>query len=196
MQQTQIDASKDTTDLLDELLSPTGSKQVIDINAQASPAVLSGILGINVQQIYSSRQDGKLPPNSDASYRDCIKWYTTFYKTKSQSKASNMGEAALVQKIKLDAAKTEQAWLGIKRERGELIDTALLAERFETHFIHLRMQLCALTRRRPELEKEIDAMLAEWSALGKEMMDKSEETLDTFIQEQMESDIEVETGDE
>lgn len=196
MQQTQIDASKDTADLLDELLSPTGSKQVIDINAQASPAVLSGILGINVQQIYSSRQDGKLPPNSDASYRDCIKWYTIFYKTKSQSKASNMGEAALVQKIKLDAAKTEQTWLGIKRERGELVDTAILAERFESHFIHLRMQLCALVRKRPELEKEVDAMLAEWSALGEKMMDKSEETLTTFIQEQLDAEIEVEAGDE
>jgi len=201
MNRDKIENSKDwkqEKDLLTEFMGGGNSagKQLVDLNAQASPAVLSGVLGCNVQQIYQFRQDGKLPPNSDASFRECIKWYATFYKTKSISKASSMGEAALVQKIQLDRAKTEQTWLNIKRDRGELIDVSVLAEQFEAHFIHMRMQLCAIARRKPEMQEDIDKVLAEWSKLGKDIMRKSETELDDFIQARMEDEIQVEKPEE
>lgn len=188
---------KQEMDVLAEFLPTTssGSKQLLNMNGEASPAVLAGIFGINVSQIYQFRQDGKLPPNSDASYRECIKWHLTFYKTKSISKASSMGEAALIQKIKLDTAKTEQTWLSIKKDRGELVDVEILAEQFESHFIHMRMQLCAIARRKPEMEKDIDKILSEWCRLGKGLMKKSEEELNTFIEKKMEEEIQVEEAE-
>jgi len=190
MNRDQIDNAADP--LADFLETPTDvPKQLINLNGQCSPAVLAGVLGINVQQVYQFRQDGKLPPNSDASFRDCIKWHTTFWKTKSISKANSMGEAALIQKIKLDTAKTEQTWLAIKKDRGELIDVKMLAEQFEHHFIHMRMQLCAISRRLPALEKDIDGILLEWSKLGTGIMKKSQEELDNFIQAQMEKEVEI-----
>jgi len=198
MNRDQIAASAEQPDLLKEFFTDTKDKsaQYVNLNAEVSPAVLSGILGVNVQQIYQFRQDGKLPPNSDATLRDCVKTYINFYKTKSASKASSMGEAALIQKIQLDRAKTEQTWLAIKQSRGELVSTELLAEQFESHFIHMRMQLCAIARRRPDLEEDIDKILGEWSKLGRTMMSKSETELETFITTQMDQEVEVKSEEE
>jgi len=180
--------------ILDEVrMKPS---QIIDLNKQASPAVLSGMFGVNVKLIYQYRQDGKLPPNTDATYKECVHWYANFWKAKSKSKASDMVEASLIQKIKLDAAKTEQAWLNIKKERGELVDTAILAERFESHFIQMRMQLTSLARTAPEYQVRIDKMLASWDKLGQGMLDKSNMELESFIQQKMEEEIEVEVKDE
>jgi hypothetical protein len=202
MRQDQIDSSKDISKLLDidlsEFLSeaaiPTGS-QLVDINSAVSPAVLSGLLGCNVAMIYQYRQDGKLPPNSDASYRDCIKQHISFWKTKASGKANNMAEAALVQKIQLDRARTEAQWLAIKKERGELVDTKILAEVFEPYFLNLRMQLCSIARKFPDIQKDIDSMLGEWSQLGEKMLLKGEEELHDFIQNELEREVELEERD-
>lgn len=198
MNRDQVESSAEAA--LSDLMSGTDTvdkaAQYVNLNAEVSPAVLSGILGVNVQQIYQFRQDGKLPPNSDATLRDCIKTYINFYKTKSTSKASSMAEASLIQKIQLDRAKTEQTWLAIKQSRGELVSTAVLAEQFESHFIHMRMQLCAMARRRPELEPDIDKILKEWSKLGKDIMQRSEAELENFINTQMEQEVELKTVEE
>jgi hypothetical protein len=145
--------------------------------------------------IYQYRQDSKLPPNSDASYRDCIKHHITFWKTKASGKAGNMAEADLIQKIQLNRAKTEAQWLSIKKERSELVDTKLLAETFEPFFLNLRMQLCSIARKFPVVQTEVDSMLKGWEELGKGMLQKSEEELHNFIQEEMEKEVELETGE-
>lgn len=168
-------------------------KQLIDLNAEASPAVLSGVLGCNVSLVYQFRQDGKLPPNSDASYRDCVKHHIQYWKKKSISKANNMAEANLAQSIQLNRAKTEMQWLTIKKERGELVDTKLLAQVFEPFFINLRIQLISLARKHPDLQQEVDNMLSGWQKLGQQMLQKSQEELDNFIETQMNQDIELET---
>lgn len=196
MTRDQIEGSNPPTEdnifaFLDTPGLPTG-KQLADLNSAVSPAVLAGLLGCNVAMIYQYRQDGKLPPNSDASLRDCIKHHVLYYKTKAASKANNMSEAALVQKIQLDRAKTEQAWLAIKKERGELVDTKILAEVFEPYFINVRMQLCSLARKFPEMQQEVDKMISGWKELGKKVMMKSQQELDDFIQIQMEKEVELE----
>lgn len=190
---TSRDKIESSSDPLAEFLTTKGSTQVVDINASVSPAVLAGILKVNVSLIYQFRQEGKLPPNSDASLKDCIKWHITFWKSKSVSKTTDIGQAALLQKMKLDIAKTEQAWLGIKREKGELIDIDVLAEKFEVHFLHMRGQLISLTKKHPDLENEIDKILIEWSTLGKNLMKKSQQELDNFIEESLneEPDLKV-----
>lgn len=204
MNQNQIDSAKDRTqDILKiletELPPDTNTKtgtQLVDINSAASPAVLSGILGCNVAMIYQYRQDGKLPPNSDASYRDAIKHHVLFWKTKSTNKASSMADAALIQKTQLDRAKTEAQWLSIKKERGELVDTKILAEVFEPYFLQLRQQLASLARKYPDLQQDIDSMLGGWERLGQEMLQKSEQELEEFIQNEMDKEIEMDVPDE
>jgi phage terminase Nu1 subunit (DNA packaging protein) len=202
MRQDQIDSSKDTSKLMEIDLSefltegaPQLGSQLIDLNAQVSPAVLSGILGCNVAMVYQYRQDGKLPPNSDASYRDSFKHHVNFWKTKSAGKANNMAEAALVQKIQLDRARTEAQWLNIKKERGELVDTKILAEVFEPFFLNLRMQLCSMARKYPNMQQDIDSMLAEWQQLGTKMLEKSENELHEFIENELNKEVELEEGD-
>lgn len=198
MRQVQIDSTqaKPEEDMFAEFAAPkAGSAQYIDINGPVSPAVLSGLLDCNVQMVYQYRQDGKLPPNSDASYRDCIKHHLTFYKTKATSKASSLADAALVEKIQLDRARREQTWLAIKKERGELADTKMLAETFEPYFLQMRMQLVSLTRKHPEIQDKVDKIIAHWNELGAKLLQKSSEELDNFIELQMQKEIELEVPD-
>lgn len=195
-----ITAVGDLGDLdLSEFLTPQADakrgKQLVDINGEVSPAVLAGILGCNVSMVYQYRQDGKLPPNSDASLRDCLKHHVTYWKNKSIQKATGLSEAALLQKVQLDRARTEATWLQIKRDRGELVDTAKLAQTFEPHFLHLRTQLCSLARKNPSLQVEIDKIMAGWAKLGEEMKLQATEELDNFIQTQMEKEVEIEDAD-
>lgn len=169
--------------------STTVRGQLINLDGIPSPAVLAGILGVNVAMVYQYRQDGKLPPNSDASYRDCIRHHVTWLKNKATSKASNMGEASLIQTMELNRARTEQAWLAIKKERGELIDLQTLAETFESAFLHLRSQLVSLARKHPEQQREIDNMLSGWEDLGRRTLAKASDEYDSFIQMQMEKEV-------
>lgn len=187
MNQAQIDLANSIGDGA----TPVVSKQMVNIAGPTSPAVLAGLLGCGEAMVYQYRQDGKLPPNSDASYRDSIKHHIAFWKSKTAGKANGMAEAALMQKTQLDRARTEQAWLAIKKERGELVDTKILAEAFEPFFLQVRMQLCSIARKHPDVQADIDKVLAHWLHLGQEMMRKSEEELDAFIQLEMEKEIET-----
>ncbi len=173
-------------------MAATPQNQQINIHAKPSPAVLAGLLGINVQMVYQGRQDGKLPPNSDASYKECINHYINYWKTKSSSKVSNVGEAALLQKIKLDTAKTEMEWLNIKQKKMELLEVAQLAETFEPIFIHIRTRLVSISRKHPETVDTIDQAMEELFHLGEAIFKRGQEDLAAFIETKMKEEIEVE----
>ncbi|MDD5165739.1 MAG: hypothetical protein PHG25_04380 [Candidatus Pacebacteria bacterium] len=163
-------------------------QQFIDINGKPSPAVLSSLLGISVQMVYQGRQDGKLPPNSDATYKECLNHYSNYWKTKSASKVSNVSEAALLQKIKLDTAKTESEWLNIKQKKMELLDVQQLAETFEPIFLHIRTRLVSISRKHPETQDTIDQALEELYHLGESMLSKATVELDSFIKDKMDEE--------
>jgi hypothetical protein len=189
--QAQRAVSADLDALLGTPTVPARGKQLIDINGEVSPAVLAGLLGCNVSMVYQYRQDGKLPPNSDATLRDCLKHHVLFWKNKSISKATGLSEAALIQKVQLDRARTESTWLQIKKERGELVETSVLAQVFEPHFLQMRTQLCSIARKFPDVQVEIDKLLNGWSRLGEELKLTAAEELDNFIQTQMEQEVEI-----
>lgn len=195
MDENKIDADIEALELLE---APKLGKNVllIDLNAVASPAVLSGLFGCNVQMIYQYRQDGKLPPNTNATYAECILQHTKYWKLKSVKKASNVAEAALMQKIQLDRAKTEQTWLAIAKERRELVDTQELAMLFEPFFTKMRGQLMAVTRKYPETAQMLDGLLGNWNQLGREMLQKGSDELENFIEEQMNQELDLDGVDD
>jgi hypothetical protein len=178
----------------DEVLSsrtPTGKGQIINLDEGASPAVLSGLFSKNVSLIYQMRQDGKLPPNSSATYRDCIKHYTEFLQNRATKKASNVAEASLLQKIQLDRAKTESEWLNLKVKRGELVDTTDLAIEFEGYFTLMRGQLNAIARKFPETVEDIDNLLNHWSDLGNALVSNSAQEIANFVEIEMNKEIDL-----
>ena len=185
---------KDLKDLLSE--SPVGKKQLIDINGEASPAVLAGLLGINVSLVYQYRQDGKLPPNSDASYRDCILHHTKYLKKVVSGKASSSAEAAVIQKIKLDTAKTEQTWLDIRQKRKELVDIKALVLAFEPYFVQMQSQLSTLARKHPECQQEIDRMLGTWNELGKRLEAENDQRLTDFVDAKLAEEVVAQVEEE
>jgi hypothetical protein len=190
--------SSSTVDInLDEFLDkPVGkAPQMVNLNGEVSPAVLAGILGVNVSMIYTYRQEGKLPPNSDATLRECIKYHLTWWQNKSANKATGLSEAVQLQKIQLDRARTEAQWLAIKKERGELVDIGLLAETFEPHFLQMRAQLASISRKHPELQKELDTLQKSWVKLGLDMRVQASEELEDFIQKEMDREIEISDED-
>lgn len=183
----------------DEVLSsrtPTGKGQIINLDEGASPAVLSGLFSKNVSLIYQMRQDGKLPPNSSATYRDCIKHYTEYLQNRATKKASNVAEASLLQKIQLDRAKTEREWINLKKERGELVDTTDLAIEFEGYFTLMRGQLNAIARKFPETTEDIDNLLSHWRDLGSTLYSKATEDIANFVEIEMNKEIDLGASEE
>ncbi len=167
------------------------NKGIIDINAIASPAVLAGLFGISASGISQGRKEGKLPPHNTATYRECITHYCNYWKLKSASKVSGVAEADLLQKIKLNAAKTEAEWLNIKQKKMELLDVQELAEIFEPVFLHIRTLLVSLSRKYPNMQKDIDLGLAELYELGMRLQEKANTELDGYIASKMEEEVDV-----
>jgi hypothetical protein len=174
----------------------SSASQFVDLNAEASPAVLSGLLNCNVSLIYQMRQDGKLPPNSNATYRECIHHYLTYWRGRASKKASNMAELLAQQEYELKRVKTEREWLAVKKEKGELLDIQVLAEQLEPVFLQLRTQLVALARRYPVVIEDVDKILDGWDKAGQEMFKIAEAELQTFIEERMNEKPEVEEKEE
>lgn len=169
---------------------PKTGKHYVDLNGEVSPAVLAGLLDCNVSLIYQMRQNGRLPPNSDASLRDCVKHHIAFWKQKSINKVNGLQDAATVQKIQLDRARTESAWLQIKKDRSELVDVNQLATVFEPYFIQMRTQLCSLSRKHPEIQTELDKIMDDWARLGEELRAQASQELDLFIDQELNKEVE------
>lgn len=172
------------------------NKGIVDLDAQASPAILASLLGINKSSVYEARNDGKLPPNTSATYRECVNFYVNYWKLRSGGKASSMAEAALVAKIKKDTAQTEWEWLNIKQKKGELLDVKVFAELVEPVFIHMRTTFVSVTRQHPDTVDAIDKILAELQHLGEQLESMAKGELKNFVQDKMEEEIEVEVSDE
>lgn len=161
------------------------NKGIVNLDAANSPAILASLLDISKSSIYEARTDGKLPPNTDATYRQCIQFYCNYWKMRAGGKASSIAEAALAQKIQLDMAKTEREWLDIKEKKGELVDVKVMAELFEPAFLHIRTMLVSLSRKFPEIAEEVDRGLDELHHLGDRVLASGRADMDTFIETKM-----------
>ena len=169
-------------------LDPT-NKAIIDLDTQASPAILSGILDIPVSMVHQGRQDGKLPSKTSATYRECIQQYIHYYKKKINSRATSMGEAKLAQDIRNGIAKEEMQWLEIKREKEQLIDVNEMKELFEPIFHIIRSSLVNIARKHPETQKDIDNMLESLSILGTKVANKAAQDGEEFVQSMLEREF-------
>jgi hypothetical protein len=161
----------------------------VDLDSAVSPAILSGLLGCNVSMLYQYRQDGKLPSNTDATYRECILHHVKYWKAKAVKKTSNIAEEDLIQKIKLNKAKTEREWLAVAKEKKEAIDGKVLLMAFEPYFVSMRGQLVAITRAYPETRDKIDSVLNTWKEIGEEMVKNANGVFETFIQDKLNEEI-------
>ena len=195
MNQDQIDANAAT--LFADITggAPTGrSKQLIDLNGPVSPAVLAGLFGVSVANIYQYRQNGRLPADTGASYRDCFLHHITFMKDKAGGKVASLREAGELQRLQLDRVKTEKAWLEVKAERKELIDREVLAGLFEPLFLQVRSQLNSLARKHPEAKEEVIRTMQSWERIGVTMRKQATEELDRLVEEQMEYEPEIDAS--
>ena len=170
----------------------------IDLDLPVSPAILAGILGISIPMVYQGRQDGKLPPESNATYRNCIQQYVQWHKKRSNVKASSMAERKMLQEIRNGIAKEEQTWLDIKAKRELLIDKQEVANIVEPIFYLVKSGLVNLARKRPEVQEEIDGILRSWATLGERMVSVADMDADKFVRAMLEADpeesIEKEAG--
>lgn len=178
---------------LDILVQTKGYFRPDDVN---SPAVLAGILGIPVPMVYQGRQDGKLPSDPEATYRECIQQYINFYKKKINSKSTSMSEAKLAQDIRNGIAKEEQQWLEIKRLKYELLEASEMKELFEPVFHIIRASLVNLARKHPFIQKEIDNMMESWNRLGEQIERKAEIDGNAYVQSMLEKELTLPEAEE
>lgn len=165
------------------------NKSIIDIDSQASPAILAGLLDIPVSMVSQGRQDGKIPAKTSATYRECIHQYITYYKRKIASKSSSMMEAKLEQDIRNGIAKEELQWLQVKREKELLIDVSEFKDSFEPIFHLIKSGLVNLARKYPETEHEIDKILDTWFTLGEKIAVQA--TIDSlgYVQDMLDKEL-------
>ena len=176
-------------------LDPT-NKAIIDLDAQASPAILAGILDIPVSMVHQGRQDGKLPSRTTASYRESIQQYIYHYKKKVSTRSTSMGEAKLAQDIRNGIAKEELQWLEIKKEKELLIDVNEMKELFEPIFQIIRSSLVNVARKHPSTTTDIDNMLGSLTELGLKIATKANDDANYFVQSMLEKELSLEQAEE
>lgn len=167
------------------------NKGIIDLNTEAVPAILAGMLDISVPMVYQGRQDGKLPAKKTATYKECIQQYVKFYKNKIHSAAGTMVEAKLQQDIRNGIAKEELQWLQIKQTKEQLVDVSEMKELFEPIFYLVKSSMVNLARKYPELENELDNTLETWYVLGEKIVTKAKQDGDGYVREMLERQIEL-----
>lgn len=166
-------------------------KSIIHLDSPASSTVLSGILDISVSMVHNGRSDGKLPGNTQASYRECIQHYVNHYKTKVNSKAGSMYEAKIEQDIRNGIAKEELQWLEIKQQKELLIDVNQMKDLFEPIFHVLKSSLVNLARKNPAITKDIDNMLESLYVLGAKVEAKAKSDSSGYVRDMLEREIEL-----
>jgi hypothetical protein len=176
-------------------LDPT-NKAIIDLDAQASPAILAGILDIPVSMVHQGRQDGKLPSRTTASYRESIQQYIYHYKKKVSTRSTSMGEAKLAQDIRNGIAKEELQWLEIKKEKELLIDVNEMKELFEPIFQIIRSSLVNVARTHPSTVADIDNMLGSLTELGTKIATRANDDANYFVQSMLEKELSLEQAEE
>ena len=176
-------------------LDPT-NKAIIDLDTQASPAILAGILDIPVSMVHQGRQDGKLPSRTSASYRESIQQYIYHYKKKVSTRSTSMGEAKLAQDIRNGIAKEELQWLEIKKEKELLIDVNEMKELFEPIFQIIRSSLVNVARKHPSTVADIDNMLGSLTELGTKIAARANDDANYFVQSMLEKELSLEQAEE
>lgn len=161
----------------------------INLDETVSPSVLAGILGVSVPMIYDGRKQGKLPSNSNATYRECIQQYVQWHKARSNMKASSMAERKMLQEIRNGIAKEELTWLDIKEKRAMLIDKQELAQVIEPVFYLIKSGLTNLARETPEIQIKIDTLLRSWQVIGERMERVAKVDSDKYVSDNLEAEI-------
>jgi hypothetical protein len=59
----------------------------------------------------------------------------------------------------------------------------------------MRAQLASISRKHPELQKELDTLQKSWVKLGLDMRVQASEELEDFIQKEMDREIEISNED-
>lgn len=165
------------------------SEGYIKLDDPISPAVLAGLLGISEPMVYQGQQNGKLPSRKTASYRECIQHYVDFYKKKMVSKSSNMMEAKIAQDVRNGIAKEEMQWLEIKKTKEQLVDVAEMKDLFEPIFHVMKSTLVNLSRKYPEIRKDLDNTMESLFTLGDAIERKAKQDSQFFVESMLSKDL-------
>lgn len=88
--------------------SDSSSDQVLFLDGNVSPAILSAIFGFNVSYLYSEAQKGRLPQNlTELTYRQAIQHYVNYWRKDQEYKIAKL-EAETRRKEEEKAARAEE----------------------------------------------------------------------------------------
>jgi hypothetical protein len=161
----------------------------IDLDEPNVPAVLAGLLDINVKMVYQARQDGKLPSDTKASFRQCVSHYIHYYKKKSSLKLGTVGVEKTIQETRNLRATEELKLLEIKERKQELIEVSVFTETFQPIFDTITDGLIAISRSHPKTDKDIRNLLRTWYSIGQNLESLAVRELETFVQDRLDEDL-------
>lgn len=91
------------------------NSQIIDIDSKVSPAILAGILGINISLLYQNQQAGVVKkPIIDYTYREFLQEYIEYYKKSTEVKLLKEQNEQALKVAKLE----ETTKLRVEREQA------------------------------------------------------------------------------
>ena len=101
----------------------------------------------------------------------------------------SLQEQALQQKIRLERSKEMQTWLGIAKERNQLLVKDNLLTLY-TPFINLvKNGLVSLASDYPEVREKVDEILENWYKFGQKILEQSETDIEDFVGEMMDKGL-------
>lgn len=166
-------------------------KTTINLDETASTTILAGLLDISQPAVYQFRHQGKLPPDENATYRQCLTHHIDYLKNKARRKVADAFEQQTLQQIRLGIAKEQQIWLDIKEKRKELIDKELFLETIAPIFSVIKTGLVALTREFPETTEKVDTLISNWQSLGTQLVAEANVEGEKFVSNMLTKKIDL-----
>ena len=170
-----------------------------------APAILAGLVGRNVSQIYQWAQNGRLPDikNGTFSYRQCLDHLVTSLVRMEEAKALKdkarfdgeglhpLVEEKLKQNIKTERAREADLWQKIAIKRNEFVSFDKKLDLVEGFILSIRDTLLSIANNNPALQGQIDAAMEELYQAGKVLVEEADIDANEFIDTMLAKEVEL-----
>ena len=152
-------------------------------------------IDVSTPMIYQYRQENKLPPDENATYRQCIHFYLNWYKTKVNVKSSDLYERNMLQSIRNGIVKEQLGWMELQKQRSELVDKNLFFQVLSPVMGLTKSGLVNISRKYPETQAEIDTLLKTLEDAGHKISQEAIQDSLNFVDAMMDKEVELDESE-
>lgn len=196
------------------------SESLLDLNSKVQPGVLSGLLGINISQLYTLAQQGNIPVLADNTYKDVIPACITYYKKAVEVKLEKerneqelrlkkleatprktfsseddamhpLVAAKLQQNIKTERAREAEIWQKVAIKNEEYVAFSEKLSLIEPFILGIKELLLGIAIDFPETQNVIDEGMQNLYQAGIKLIEEAKIDRDNYISEMLNGDVDA-----